>query len=160
MYSLLSPFLSFEAHTCAVVVPELRLFGRYTVGRVRSSRMLTLPMFGSTSSTGPCACIDTHTPRGSTTATARRRPTKRNATKIISCIISAHAGRTCTPQMPSLSRSLDETAPRARVLKQVVAIKAARNRAPDHFLRNLASPTKRSHFLPRPASWRRRHRRH
>src|ERR1700758_3005016 len=63
------------------------LFGRKAVGRVGSSRMLTLPMVGSTSSTGPCARIDARTPTAITEATATRTARKRNATKGNSCII-------------------------------------------------------------------------
>ena len=89
------------------------LFGRYAVGRVGSSRILTLPMVGSTSSTGPCARIDVHRPRAITTATATRTPRKRSATKVNSYISSAqHDAR--TPQMPSLSRPLNEPHPPAR----------------------------------------------
>lgn len=51
------------------------------MGRVGSNRMLTLPMVGSTSSTGPCAPIDAHTPRAITAAIETRTACKRKEIK-------------------------------------------------------------------------------
>ena len=108
-------FEKFIYHDASLRMGYIRtmLFGRNAVGRVGSSRMLTFPMVGSTSSTGPCAAIDAHTLRAITLVTERRTARKRNAIKVNPWIISARARRARTPQMLSLSRRPNKAATRA-----------------------------------------------